>query len=127
VTFFLLCAAGCLTGCGNGGATQRYVPETATARGAVEAALTAWKNGEPHQTIKTFETPIDVFDARWRGGKKLESFEIVGEGPADPHPTYRVKLRFTGTGKDEEDTFLVVGIDPILVFRSEDYHRDAGM
>ncbi len=119
--------SGWLAGCGDGGATQRYVPEAATARGALEAALTAWKNGEPHQTIKSFETRIDVYDARWQSGKKLESFEIVGEGPADPNPSYRVKLRFADTETDEEDTFLVVGIDPILVFRSQDYQRQTGM
>jgi hypothetical protein len=116
----------CLAGCG-GQSTDRYIPQREKARRAIEAALAAWKSDAPRKTISSFETPIDLYDARWRDGRKLESFEVLEELPADPHPAYRVSLRFGGKDQDEQSTYLVMGIDPILVFRSEDYHRATGM
>jgi hypothetical protein len=115
-----------VTGCG-GEPHERYVPEADIARGALEAALTAWKNGEPLRTVTSFETQIDVFDERWRNGQELQSFEIVEDLPADPHRTFRVRMRFAGNAQDEDNTYLVMGVDPILVFRSEDYKRATGM
>jgi hypothetical protein len=115
-----------LAGCG-GAPEERYIPDAARARRALETALAAWKDGAPNETIKTAEPPVDVYDARWRNGKKLESFEILSELPADPHRTFKVRVRFAGAAQNEEDSFLVMGIDPILVFRADDYQRATGM
>ena len=38
---------------------QRYIPGTDQARSAVGAALSSWKAGEPHQTIKS-HTPRSI-------------------------------------------------------------------
>ncbi len=115
-----------LSGCGGDG-TEAYVQTSESARAALEASLTAWKNGEPHGTIKSGDTEIDVFDARWRDGEKIDSFSIGEELPGDPHKEFRVTLRLTGALEDEECTYKVMGIDPILVFRSEDYDTATGM
>jgi hypothetical protein len=117
-----------VTGC-SGEPAERYVPDTADARQSLEAALTSWKNGDPHQTVKTLDTPIDMVDSRWKSGQKLESFEIVEELPADPHRTFKVRMRIAGLteAEEQETTYLVLGIDPILIFRSEEYGQPAGM
>ena len=118
----LLAAATILpVGCG-GGSVEDYVPDAASARRSLDAALTSWKNGEPLQTITQLETPVNVVDARWRAGRKLQSFEIISESPADPHPVFTVKMRLGGQDKDEETRYIVTGLDPILVFREEDYN-----
>lgn len=121
-----LMIAALLAGCGGDG-TQRYVQSSESARSSLETALNAWKNGDPHGTIESGDTEIDVFDARWRDGQQLESFEIVEELPADPHQTFKVTMRMKDATEDEENTYIVLGIDPIQVFRSEDYAAATGM
>jgi hypothetical protein len=114
-----------LAGCGGGGSIDRYIPESEKARHSLEAALNSWKGGAPLKTIESGGHKIDVFDARWRGGAKLENFEIVSEQPGDPHPTFLVKTRIKGT--DEESSYRVMGIDPILIFREQEYQKATGM
>jgi hypothetical protein len=116
----LLLAVGC-----GGNSESSYVPDSSKARQALETALNAWQQGEPVKTIKTDDYSIDVFDARWQKKAKLESFEILSEGPSDPHPTFSVAL--TVNGKKGESEYRVVGIDPILIFRAEDYKKATGM
>lgn len=120
----MLLAAG-LSGCGGGESIDRYLPESSKARGSLEAALNAWKSGAPLKTVQVDGHAIDVFDARWRSGAKLEDFEILSEEKPDPHPTFLVRTRIKG--KDEESKYFVMGIDPILVFRAQDYTKATGM
>ncbi len=117
----LFAATASLPGCG-GPSAEDYVPEADAARKGLEAALTSWKNGEPLKTISSLDTPVNVVDERWRAGKKLQSFEIVSEAPGDPHRTFTVKMRLAGQDHDEETKYIVTGLDPILVFREEDYN-----
>ena len=117
----LLGAAAILpAGCG-GTSAERYVPDAADARRGLEAALTSWKNGERLKTITSLETPVNVVDSRWRAGKKLQSFEIVSEAPGNPHPVFTVKMRLAGQDKEEETKYIITGLNPILVFREQDY------
>jgi hypothetical protein len=114
-------AAALLPGC-SGPSAEDYVPEADAARKGLEAALTSWKNGEPLKTLTSLDTPVNVVDSRWRAGKKLQNYEIVSEVPGDPHPTFTVKMRLAGQDQDEETKYIVTGLDPILVFREEDYN-----
>jgi len=110
-----------IAGCG-GPTAKDYIPTADLARQGLEAALTSWKNGEPLKTISSLSVPVNVVDARWRAGRKLQSFEIVSEAQGDPHPTFTVTMRLVGQDKDEETKYIVTGRDPILVFREEDYN-----
>lgn len=124
----LICVSLLAIVCGCGGQSHdQYVPESSQARQALEAALNAWKDGKPHEPIRTSDPPVEMYDARWRDGQKLESFEVAEELSPDPHPAFKVRMRFAGSLQDEESTYFVMGIDPLLVFRSEDYNRATGM
>ncbi len=112
-------------GCGE--TDRKYVPSQSTARGALEAALNAWKSGAAHGTVKGFQVPVDTFDARWQAGKKLDEYEIVREEPTDGPKTFIVKMKLAGEANHSEVTYLVVGKDPLLVFRKEDYNKASGM
>ncbi len=111
-------------GCGTSDRT--YIPSQNTARGALEAALNAWKSGAAHGTVKGFQVPIDTFDARWQAGKKLEQFEILREEPSDGPKTFVVKMKLADDKEEQEVTYLVLGKDPLLVFRREDYNKASG-
>ena len=116
-----------LTGCGGDG-TEKYVQSTESARDALEAALNAWKSGKPMGTIDSSGgAKIEPLDTRWRDGQQIESFTIVEELPGDPHPEFKVTLRFKDALENEESTYVVFGIDPIQVYRSEDYEAATGM
>jgi hypothetical protein len=111
-------------GCGSD-TTKNYIPTTTVARDALSAALTTWQSGTAHGTIETHKPAINVFDLRWQSGQKLETFEIVEELAGRDHPTFTVKIKLDKV-PEEIDTFLVVGIDPLLVFRDTDYLKATG-
>jgi hypothetical protein len=122
---FALLLVAALYGCSSGESVDRFIPEAQKARTTLEAALNAWKGGARLKTIDGDGHKIDVFDARWRDGAKLESFEIMSEEAGAERPTYVVKVRIKG--KEEENKYLVMGIDPILVFRDVDYKKANGL
>ena len=115
-----------IIGCGPG-SHERYIPASDQARSAVDAALSSWKAGEPHQTVKSHTPPVDLFDARRQDGKKVESFHIVDEVRGQDRPTFKVNLQFASETEDEETAYVVVGSDPLLVFRVEDFTKASGM
>ena len=68
----LIAILGLIIGCG-GPPEKKYIPKADLAQGALEAALEHWKSGAKHGPVEDFTVPVDVFDARWQNGKKLES------------------------------------------------------
>jgi len=120
-----LCLTTFLPGCG-GESTARYIPAAAKARDGLETALGTWRSGASHGTITTSAPTIDVYDARWQSGKKLESFEILEEITGQEHPQFKVRLKLAGQ-PEETTTYRIIGIDPLLVFRDADYQKTTGM
>jgi hypothetical protein len=118
------CAPG-LSGCGDG--QERYTPAADTARDALTAALQSWQEGQPLAPITSREITINVVDARWQSGKKLESFEILSEVEGEPRPTFVVRQQIAGEPGAAETRYIVVGNNPIHVFREEDSNQPAGM
>ena len=95
------------------------------AREALQTALTTWQSGTAHGTIAGSKPAINVFDLRWQQGQKLVSFDITEELPGQEHPTFNVKMKLDNKPA-ETNTYLVVGIDPLLIFRDKDYLKTTG-
>ncbi len=112
-------------GC-SGAPEKKYLPASGTARGALDAALKKWKSGEAHAPVTGFSVPIDVFDARWQKGKKLESYEILSEEESDGPKTFIVKMKLDEDKEEKEVKYLIVGKNPLLVFREQDYNKASG-
>jgi hypothetical protein len=119
----LLTLLAVVTGCGT--SHTRYVPASTSARQAVETALKTWQSGTAHGPISDTKPAINVFDARWRDGKKLESFEFVEEVAAQEHPQFKFRLKLANQA-EAETTYHVVGIDPLNVFADTDYKKASG-
>ena len=118
---FVYSAAGC-----TGKSVDSYKPTIGVARNAIETALSTWKSGTAHGSITNVKPSLDVFDARWQAGAKLESYEILEEVTGKPEPHFKVRLKLAG--KSQETTeYLVVGIDPLLIFRQADYDKANGL
>lgn len=122
--FFTFACLLMVPGCGN--SPSRYIPAAANARAALQTALDTWKSGTKHGPITASKPEINVFDARWQAGKKLESFEILEEITGQEQPQFKVRLKLAGA-EEETATYLIVGIDPLHIFRDADYRKATGM
>ena len=115
-----------LTAAGCGGSPEaKYLPDSSAARSALELVLNAWKDGKPFGSNKLNDIPVETFDARWRDGGKLESFEILGEETVEGRPTFKVRIQIQ-KAQPIEDVFLVVGNNPLMVFRKQDFDKAGG-
>lgn len=108
--------------CGCGRKAPDFVPSAASSRQAVEAALTAWANGQPLGPVETVSPPIQVVDSAWRKGQRLSAFEIVNEEKGtDGLPYFTVRLRKSKPQGEETVRYVVTGRSPMWVFREDDY------
>lgn len=129
--FWQCAAAGMLTllpyGCSDGDSTAKYSPATDTARQALQGALDAWKRGEPPGKVTGLPIAVEVSDSKRQRGQTLSSFEITGEIPSDAGKGFSVRLNLENPQEEQQVRYIVVGRDPIWVFREEDYKRADGM
>ena len=128
----LVCARFCLllllclvTGCG-GKTEKSFIPKANHAEEALDTALKEWQSGTTYGTIESFSVGIDVFDSRWKQGKKLESFEILREEESEGPKTFVVKMKLAGE-QESEIKYLVIGLDPLLIYAEPDYLKSSGM
>lgn len=121
---YVFALSACSLGC-QGNSSDRYKPASATARLAIETALSKWKAGVKYGMIADTSPTVIVEEPRWKSGIRLESYEIVEEVPGKEYPRFKVKLMLAG--KPEEITeYLVVGIDPPIVYSTQEYEKASG-
>jgi hypothetical protein len=105
---------------------EDFTPPADNARRALEAALAHWKAGNAPTGIPGKSPAIEVLDSKWKAGQKLLEFEVLEEDVPGAGPR-RFRVRLTPSkGPPQEVHYLVIGIDPIWVYRDEDYKRLAG-
>lgn len=123
---------------GGCGSSRVHTPEGSLARAALEDSLAAWRAGDPPETLQAHTPPIHPVDAQWQAGRKLSSYEIIEELPpdaADPALRFRVRLtaaadpkaKATAAPGETTTEYVVLGRDPIWVYRAEDYARFLNM
>jgi hypothetical protein len=124
-----------ICGCGGGARSdQDLIPAEAKARTALETVLTAWQNGQAFGPVAIASGTAHVVDSEWKAGKKLAGYEIVSAEPAEGPPRFAVKLRVQAApGKqpeakgEREVRYVVVGIDPLWIYREDEYQSTMGM
>ena len=120
----VLCA---LSGCGTNRSQLDILPNEAKARVALEQALAAWKNGQKCGLIQDVSPKIQVMDAVWQAGDKLTAFEIL-QAEDKPGPRwFAVKLTLESSAEPQQVRYAVLGLDPLWVYREEDYRKACGM
>ena len=100
---------------------ERYVPAPGPARAAVAAVLDAWRDGHPQGEGVGPRGDVHVVDSQRRPGQKLARYEILGEVSADRARAFAVRLTLTGPDEEKVVRLLAVGLDPLWVFRQEDF------
>jgi len=114
-------------GCGRKLSHADYVPTKEKARAALEAALTAWQNGRPPGKIEGVSPAVQAVDSVWQAGQKLAGFTILDEESGDGPQRFSVRLNLKDTKGELVVRYVVLGRDPIWVYRAEDYKRAMGM
>jgi hypothetical protein len=106
---------------------DKFVPTETKAREALEAALTAWRDGKTPDEIDGVPIKVQAAIALWRTGKKLTDFEIVAQEPGEGVPVFSVRLTIKGRAQPLVTRYYVAGKDPLWVYSEEDYKSSAGM
>jgi hypothetical protein len=117
----------CASLCGCEGKTDARVTPKETARKSLEAALTSWQNGQEAGEIQTVSPPVQVVDSVWAKGRKLASYEILGE-ESDEYGVrwFSVRLNLADPEASEDVRYVVKGRSPVWVYRQEDHERSRG-
>jgi hypothetical protein len=115
-----------LAGCSRGKRAEDFTPAADNARRALEAALKYWQEGHPPGTVPGTAPVVEVIDTKWKGGQKLQTFEILQEETPGPGPRYFTVRITPPRGAPQEVRYVIVGIDPIWVYREADYKKIAG-
>lgn len=110
-----------IAGCGRSSGVERYIPEEKVAKTALDAALEAWCAGTPAGAVANTSPVVYVTDTHRRPGQELRTFEILGPVPGNAPRCFAVKLVFDKPAAEERARFVIVGIDPLWVYRQEDY------
>lgn len=107
---------------------DKYIPSEDKARQALEAALNAWRDGKKPGPVEGAPMSVQVVDSEWLYGKRLRSYEIVGEEPSEGPRVFSVRLTLQRpSGQQATVRYYVVGKDPLWVYREADYKAPAGM
>jgi hypothetical protein len=112
-----------LLGCAKSSGYDRYVPAPALAAEALEQVLAAWQSGDASQSLACCSSPIaiQVVDTTRQPGQRLADYEVLGEISGEGPRTFAVRLKFENPSLEEKALYYLVGINPLWVFRQEDY------
>jgi hypothetical protein len=121
-----LLLVGAALGCGKP-SYDRYVPAEPTARRALETALDHWKGGGKPGKLTGPSATVEVLDSRWGAGQKLAGYEIVNEESGEGGRWFTVRLTLQKPGGVQSARYVVVGKDPLWVYRDEDFKKVTGM
>jgi hypothetical protein len=83
----------------------------------------AWRGGESADALFRRSPPIHVVDHDWRGGQRLEGYEIKGDGEPSGHQLHcKVLLTFSGTNNKpvRRTASYTVSTEPTLSIVRED-------
>lgn len=114
-------------GCSKGGNVSDFTPAADNARASLDNALKHWQSGGVPGAIPGTAPVVEVTDTKWQSGQKLKSYEILAEEPSSNTAARLFKVRLTPpTGAPIETTYAVLGIDPLLIYRDEDFKKLSG-
>ncbi len=116
-----------LAGCGQENA--RFTPSADVAKSSLETALSAWRDGKPCGPVEA-TPPVHVVDSVWQAGARVESFSIGDEedlGDGTKQFLVKLSIKEAKGARESEVRYVVHGLEPIYVFREDDYKRFLNM
>ena len=126
VVVLSLSAAAC-AGCADK-SYSKYVPSEDKARKALEATLSAWRDGKRPGPIEGAPVAVQAVDSRWQYGERIAAYEILNEEANEGPRVFAVRLTMQRpAGKQVTTRYFVVGKEPLWIYREDDYKAPAGM
>lgn len=109
-------------GCADAGPrAEDFIPPEDRARAALEAYLQAWSAGDRQTTVPGTSPAVQVADELRAKGRTLSAFTILGPVPADMPRCFGVRLTLGNPVQEVRERYVVVGLDPVWVWRYDDY------
>lgn len=102
---------------------ERYIPSSESARAGVSRAMEGWLKGLSPDASGSTRPEVHVVDQTRRADQKLARYEILGEVPAENARAFAVRVAYDGADESEIVQFVAVGVDPMWIFRREDYEN----
>ena len=116
-----LAAAVVCCGCSRPPDPHRFIPASEQARAALEAVLVDWQAGLPCGMIERQSVHVYPIDNQRKKDQELSGFEILGEAPRSGVRCFAVRLTYQNPAGAESVRYVVHGIDPLYVYREEDF------
>ena len=110
---------GFLCGCHDRAAD--FTPSRERAEAAMIKAMDAWQAGQPAGELPESKPLIHVTDNHHQRQRGLDEYRILGEKVTRSGRAYIVELTLKSPEEKVKTEYVVVGIDPLWVFRREDY------
>jgi hypothetical protein len=110
-----------LPGCQKPQTNADFIPSPSQSQTALKAALEAWKSGQPAGPVAGTTPVVHVTDSSRVSGQTLDDYEILGDVPGNAPRCIAVKLKLSNPTEEKRERFVIVGIDPLWIFRHEDY------
>jgi hypothetical protein len=104
-------------------AFERYIPPAETAREHIKHAMEGWLKGLSPGESGSTRPEVHVVDQTRRADQKLARYEILGEAPAENAREFAVRVTYDGTDESEILRFVAIGVEPMWIFRREDYEN----
>jgi hypothetical protein len=109
-------------GCADRTDHSRYYPPDEKARAALEAGLIAWQQGSLTNEVPGTKDPVVMWiDNQRPPGQRLKTFEVLSLAPGNGPRVFTVRLVAESPAAEVKSRYVVVGLDPMWVFRQEDY------
>ena len=106
-------------------ATQRnedFVPPEEAALAALEAYLEAWTARQHHPDCAGHATRRSWWSTSCGSkGRTLTGSQVLGPVPADAPRCFAVRLTLGNPAEEVRERYVVVGMDPLWVWRYDDY------
>lgn len=87
----------------------------------MSSALDAWKAGQPSGPVANTSPLVHVTDTNRKPEQQLVDYKILGEKPSSHGRTFMVELKLASPTQQLKAEYIIVGIDPLWIFRREDY------
>lgn len=114
-------AVGFASAVGCSRSSRDFTPSPLKAEEALRKALDAWKANVPVGAVPNTSPPVHVVDQNRKEGQLLRAYRILGEKAVPSGRTFTVVLELEEPTEEIRTYYHVVGIDPLWVFRKEDY------
>lgn len=117
----VLFAISSLSGCQKARTNADFIPSPSQSQDALRAALESWKAGQPSGPVAGTSPLVYVTDSSRVSGQTLADYQILGEVPGNAPRCIAVRLKLSDPTEEKRERYVIVGIDPLWIFRHEDY------